>query len=113
MAAQRTVALRVEKAELIARLELQRANMAETWREISEPIETFDKSIGAFSRHSKTFGGIAAAAGFALLFTGKLHLFRRVFKLALWAVPYIFRYRSSGVIGTGFSLLKKAVRKML
>ena len=110
MGAKSTLRLRVEKAELITRLDLQRANIADTWREVSEPLQSLDDGIRNFSRHSKTLGGIAAVAGVALLFSGRLHLLRKAFKVALFAIPYVISHRSSGVLGLVFTALKKLIR---
>lgn len=113
MGEKRAITLRLEKTELIARLDLQRANLADTWHEVSEPIQSLDNSIQGFSRHSKTFGGVAAAAGMVLLLTGKLHIFRRALKIALFAVPYIISHRSSGVLGLVVTLSKKLIRRFI
>lgn len=107
MGAARPIAFRLEKAEVIARLDLQRANIADTWREVSEPLQAFDDGIRNFSRYSKTFGGIAVVAGIGLLASGRLHLFRKALKIALFAIPYIISHRSSGVLGLICTLLKK------
>lgn len=113
MGAKRAITLRVEKAELIARLDLQRADIADTWREVSEPLQSLDDTIQNFSRHSKAFGGAAAIAGVALLVSGKLHIFRRLFKVAVFAIPYIISHRSSGVIGLVITVVKKLIRRFL
>jgi len=113
MGEKRTVTLRLEKTELIARLELQRAGIADTWREVSEPLVAIDDSVRGFSRHSKTFGGIAAAAGFMLLVTGKLHIFRKLLKVGVWVLPYLLSQRSKGMMGLVFTLAKKAVKRFL
>ena len=113
MGAKRSITLRVEKAELMARLDLQRANIADTWREVSEPLQSIDETIQSFSRHSKTFGGVAAVAGIALLLSGRLHIIRRLLKITVFAVPYIISHRSSGVIGLIFTMVKKLIRRFI
>ena len=111
MGAKRALTLRLEKAEVIARLDLQRAGIADTWREVSEPIQSIDGTIQSFSRNSRTFGVVAAGAGLALLISGRLGIVRKTMKLALFAIPYFISHRNKGVIGLIYSLIKKGIAR--
>jgi hypothetical protein len=106
MGAKRALTLRLEKAEVIARLDLQRANIADTWREVSEPLESIDGTVRSFSRYSGSFG-IAAA----LLVSGQFGIVRKAMKLTLLVIPYLISHRNKGVIGLIYSLIKKGVAR--
>jgi len=109
MGAKRALTLRLEKAELIARLDLQRANIAETWRDVSEPLESIDGTVRSFSRFSGPFGIAAAGMGVALLVTGRLGIVRKAMKLTLLVIPYLISHRNKGVIGLIYTLIKKGI----
>jgi hypothetical protein len=109
MASERALTIRLEKANLIAQLELQRANIAESWHTATRPLASIDHGVQTLSRHSLTLGGLAAGVGIALLVGGNFWLFRKAVKIALFTVPYILSHRKSGVIGFILSLAKKLV----
>jgi hypothetical protein len=107
MAAARSVTLRLEKASVIAQLELQRANIADTWRETTQPVASIEHAVHSMARHSWAVGGIAAVGGLLLAVGGNFWLMRKAMKIALFAVPYLISHRKSGAVGFVWSLAKK------
>jgi len=107
MAAKRSIALRLEKANLIARLELQRANIAESWMEATQPLQTLDRGLQAFVRHRWIAGALGLVGGLALLIPGNFWLLRKTLKLAAVAVPYLIAHRKSGLISLILDWLKR------
>ena len=107
MASTRAVTLRLEKANVSAQLELQRANIDDCWRDATGPVASVEHGVRALGRHSWTVGGIAAAAGLAVALGGNFRLLRKTVKIALFAVPYLVSHHKSGVVGFAWSMAKK------
>ena len=111
MATQRTLALRMDKTQLIARMELQRIAIAETWREASSPFVSLDRGIHAVSRHRWLAGGLTMLAALAMFVPGRFWLLRTALKVSAIAAPYLIAHRKRGVTGLIFSFLKGRFKK--